>query len=150
MQPLHSPWPLGAPVGNDAVFVTAVEEHLQPDTDPEHRAPTGESTTDQLGTAHRTQAGHAGGKRADARDDQTVSLRPDAGIVAQGHLGAGARESALHGADVAGAVIENDDSGPGHPVRLLCDRVIQRPSSTAALGQQLGRPSSGAGGDSSC
>ena len=74
LQPLDGPGPLVAPFGGDAVLDPGLEEHLHPDADPEDGPSAGEAPADDLGALDRAQAGHAGGVRTDAGNDESVGL----------------------------------------------------------------------------
>ena len=114
LEPGDQPRPLVAPVGLDAVLDASGEEDLHADADAEHRTPAGEPPADDPLALDRTQPGHARGVRPDTGHDEAVRRERGVEVAGQGDRGAGALDGAHDGAEVARAVVEDDDvCGPG-------------------------------------
>ena len=76
---------------------------------PEHRPAAGQPPPDRARAVDRAQPGHAGGVRADARHHEPVGVLGGLPVTGEGDLGAGPLDRADGGAQVAGAVVEDDD-----------------------------------------
>ena len=110
LQPLDHARPLVAALGLDAVLDAALEQHLHADADAEHRPPAGEPATDQRADRRRRAARPC--RRRTRRRRARRARRPSSRRVRSAvsvDVGAGALEGAHGRAEVAGAVVEDDD-----------------------------------------
>ena len=78
----------------------AGEQHLHADADAEDRAAELDPAGDELVAADRAEAGHAGGERADAGDDEAVAVEGGVRVGGHGHVGADPGEGPLGRAEV--------------------------------------------------
>ena len=78
----------------------AREQHLHADADAEDRAAELDPAGDELVPADRAQAGHAGGERADAGNDEAVAVERGVRVGGDGDLGADPGEGPLGRAQV--------------------------------------------------
>ena len=125
MQPLDGAGPLAAALGHQAVLVAGLEQDLHADADAEHRPATRQPPADDLRAAHVAEPGHAGGEGAHAGHDQPVARLGCRPVAGDDDVGSDPGEGALGGAQVAGAVVEDDDARAGHPPRLR-EPVLRR------------------------
>jgi hypothetical protein len=90
------------------VLDAAREQDLHADADAEHRAAAGQPAADHPVAADRAQALHAGRERADTGHQQAVGLQRGPEVGGHLDLGADPFQGPLRGAEIAGAVVEDD------------------------------------------
>ena len=120
---------VGADVTVTADLDAAGEQHLHADADAEDRAAALDAGGDHLFAADPADAGHTGGERADAGNDEPVGF--ERGVEVGGHRDNRTRsdQGPLGGPEVTRAVVENDDA-----------RSHRRPS---AIGREAGQQECG-------
>jgi hypothetical protein len=101
--------PLVEALALHAVLDATGEEDLHADADAHDRAAAGQPAVDDPVAARLAQARHAGGEGADARHEQPVGVHGLVVVTRYLDVGSRAREGTLGGADVAEAVVEDDD-----------------------------------------
>ena len=109
VQSFNDPRPLIQSGGCLAMFRTRTEHHLHPDANAQNRAPARESAFDDGCPVHRLDALHARRECPDTRNDEAVTFRGLGAIGTDVDHRASTLERTLGGADIAAAVIEDDD-----------------------------------------
>jgi hypothetical protein len=93
------------------VLLAVLEEHLHPHADAQDGASAGQAAPDRPWTVDGAQTRHAGCERTDPGYDEAVGVLGGGPVGGELHRGAGPLQGADGRAEVAGAVVQDDDAG---------------------------------------